>query len=457
MVHVKENKKTNKKIGKILFILLIVLLDIIIYINSSYAAEINSANIYGVGDCPSLISYKGIPVRVIYVEYMLNGVSNPAYCLDKTMPGVETGAYDVSINQQINDVGLWKVITNGYPYKTLNELGVKTKEEGFTATKQAIYCYIHGNNIKDYAALASAGEAGVRTVNALNKIVNDAKNSSQTKVSSALNINKNMSEWKQDDIDKTYMSKVFSVTADAPIGKYQINLTRENYVDIGGMKVTDLKNVEKNIFEPEEKFKVLIPISNMTSIGNFELNAKTEVNTKPVFYGVAPQGLQDHAITTAMYEDGSGKITENYPKNETKIIILKQNEETKEKLENVEFELLDENKNRVYSNLKTNNEGKIIIENIIPGKYFLKETKAIDGYTKYNELIEFDIEFNNQYTITVNNIQKENPVVDIKKEEVELEVVSKEVKQEIPKKEVVKETKKQIKVESIKKLPKTGM
>ncbi len=451
MVNIKEkkqNNKINKKTSKILLILLIILLDIIIYINSSYAAEINSANIYGVGDCPSLISYKGIPVRVIYVEYMLDGVSNPAYCLDKTMPGVETGAYNVSINEQINDVGLWKVITNGYPYKTLNELGVATKEEAFTATKQAIYCYIHGNNPNDYSALSAAGEAGIRTVNALHKILNDANNSNQTKVSSALNINKNISEWKQDNVDKEYMSKVFSVTADAPIGKYEINLTRENYTDIGGMKVTDLNNIEKNVFEPNEQFKVLIPISNMTNIGNFELSAKSEVNTKPVFYGVAPQGLQDHAITTAMYEDGSGKITDNYPKNETKIIIIKQDEETKERLENVEFELLDENKNVVYSNLRTNNEGKIIVDNVIPGKYFLRETKSIDGYLEYQELIEFNIEFNNQYTITVNNSKEDIPVVNIEKEDVELEVVSKQVKQEIIE---------EVKTEEIRKLPKTGM
>ncbi len=72
----------------------------------------------------------------------------------------------MSINSAIKDVGLWRRIINGYPYKTIKELGVENKEEAFTATKQAIYCYIHGNNPEDYGAIGSAGQ---RTLNAMKK------------------------------------------------------------------------------------------------------------------------------------------------------------------------------------------------------------------------------------------------------------------------------------------------
>ena len=453
-------KFSNKNKERILLVVILIILDLVIFISSSFGANLENANIYGTHDCPSLIGYKNISVRVIYVEYKNEGVSYPAYCLDKTMPGVETGAYDVSINKQINDVGLWRVITNGYPYKTLSELGVQTKEEAFTATKQAIYCYIHGNDINSYYALSSAGEAGVRTINALHKILNDAKSSTKTKISSTIYINKSLSEWKQDSIEKEYMSKTFVATADAPIGKYEINLTRKNHQDIGGIKITDINNNEKTIFNPNEEFKVLVPIKNMTSIGSFELNVNAQVDTKPIFYGQAPNGLQDHALTTGMYEDGTGMVNDKYPENETKIIIIKQDEKTKERLENVEFELLDENNNVIYSNLKTDADGKIMVDNIVPGKYYLRETISIDGYSKYDELIEFNIEFNNQYTITVNNSKEKTPVVEIEKEDIELEVKSKEVikeeAEEVEKEEIKQNKEEKIK-KPVKKLPKTGM
>lgn len=56
----------------------------------------------------------------------------------------------------ITDVKLWRLVVNGYPYKTIGELGCANKEEAFTATKHAIYSYIHGNNPNDYTAIGEA-------------------------------------------------------------------------------------------------------------------------------------------------------------------------------------------------------------------------------------------------------------------------------------------------------------
>ena len=51
-------------------------------------------------------------------------------------------SYSVSIQDAISDVKLWRIIINGYPYKTIEELGCNSKEEAFTATKQAIAIYM---------------------------------------------------------------------------------------------------------------------------------------------------------------------------------------------------------------------------------------------------------------------------------------------------------------------------
>ena len=333
--------------------------------------------------------------------------------MDKTKPGAETTPYTVSIQNAIQDVGLWRRIVNGYPYKTIQELGVVNKEEAFTATKQAIYCYIHGNNPDDYGAI---GEAGERTLNAMKKIISDAQNSSEIKISSTLTINKNDDEWKQDENEKNYLSKTYTISAGSTIEKYKITLTKENSQDLGGLKLTDTSNQERTEFSPNEKFKILIPIKNMTEAGSFNIQVEAKVKTKPVLYGTAPNSeYQDYALTAATYEDGIGRAQDEYAKNETKIIIIKKDQEEEIVLEGVEFELLNEKKETVYTGLKTNSEGKIVLENLIPGVYYLRETKAIDGYQANDEDIKLKIELNEEIMITVNNIKEEKPKVETTK------------------------------------------
>ena len=427
-----EKFKRKYKIKRIFIVAVSILMSCLGLINISYAKNINSAHIYLVGDCGSLLTYKGKPVKVSYVEYTEGGVSYPAYCLDKTKPGAESGEYTVSITNAVNDVGLWKRIINGYPYKTIDELGVANKEEAFTATKQAVYCYIHGNNPDDYGAI---GEAGQRTLNAMKKIISDAENSHETKISSTITINKDDTEWTQDELDKNYVSKTYSVTAGAEISNYKITITKENGADLGGIKLTDENNQEKEEFMPDEKFKILIPIKNLTEDGKINLSVEAEVKTKPVLYGTAPNSnLQDYALTAAVFEDGTGEAGDSYFKNETKITIVKKDQESGEVLQGVEFELLDENKNTVYTDLKTNEEGKIEISNLVPGTYYLKETKTIDGYELYEQLIRVDIKLNQEVTVTVNNTKEDEPEI-----------------------ETSDKTTKEVKSLEVKKLPVTGM
>ena len=405
-------------ITKAMAVVSMLILSALGFINSVYATNINTANIYAVRDCGNLLTYKGTQVKVTYVEYINEGKHYPAYCMDKTKVGVETNSYNVSIEGAVNDVGLWRRIINGYPYKSIQELGVANAQEAFTATKQAIYCYIHGNNLSDYGAI---GEAGQRTLNAMHTIINNAQNSKESKISSTIKINKNSDSWKQDENEKNYVSKVYSVSAGANIQNYKIILSRKNNQDIGGIKLTDINNKTKTEFSPNEKFKILVPIKEMKEKGNFELKVEAKISTKPVLYGIAPNSsYQDYALTGVTYEDGTGNIQDEYFKNETKIIILKQDEDTNEKLEGVEFELLDENKNVVYNGLKTDKDGKINIENIVPGRYYIKETNTKDGYLKFEDLIKIDINLNEQMTVTVNNKKEEKPKIETSKNTTEV-------------------------------------
>ena len=405
-----------KKLKKLFIItgvvFIILVLQFCVFYNSVIATQLDSANIYMVGDCGSLLKYKGVEVKVSYVQYTDGGVNYPAYCLDKTKPGAENGAYTVSVNSMIQDVGLWRRIINGYPYKSIEELGVANKEEAFTATKQAIYCYIHGNNPADYTPI---GEAGERTLRAMHQIIAQAQSSSETKISNYIEIKDEEVNWKVDDIEKSYISKVFSILSDAQIQDYSIHF-QENTID--GIKITNLQNTVKNEFQPDEKFKILIPIESLKEKGEFRILANAKVKTKPVLYGTAPDsGLQDYALTAATYEDGVGEISLQYPKNETEIIVIKQDEESNERLKNVEFALLNENKEMIRQSLLTNEEGKIQISNLLPGKYYLKEVYTSLGYIPTEELIELEVEWNDSLTVTVYNQKEKKPEIKTEKNE----------------------------------------
>lgn len=413
---VKERRIYLKKLKKLFIItgvvFIILVLQFCVFYNSVVATQLDSANIYMVGDCGSLLRYKGVEVKVSYVQYTYEGVNYPAYCLDKTKPGAENGAYTVSVNSMIQDVGLWRRIINGYPYKSIEELGVANKEEAFTATKQAIYCYIHGNNPADYTPI---GEAGERTLRAMHQIIAQAQSSSETKISNYIEIKDEDANWKVDEIEKSYISKVFSILSDAQIQDYSIHF-QENTID--GIKITNLQNTVKNEFQPDEKFKILIPIESLREKGEFRILANAKVKTKPVLYGTAPDsGLQDYALTAATYEDGVGEISLQYPKNETEIIVIKQDEESNERLKNVEFALLNENKEVIKQGLLTDEEGKIQISNLLPGKYYLKEVHTSLGYIPTEELIELEVEWNDSLTVTVYNQKEKKPEIKTEKNE----------------------------------------
>lgn len=432
-------KKITKNISIILTIL-IMLLGSIIFPKPSIAAG-ETAELYGTHSFSNLLTRNGMNINCIYIVYEKDGVEYPTYCMDLELDGAtEDYSYKVNIDNLITDMEIWRTVVNGYPYKTLEELGCETKEEAYLATKQAVYCALYDRDPNTYKAAPNA--AGERTLKALKQIVNAARTSTETKPSATLNIVSDNTKWEIDNNDLNYVSKEFTVTASAGIRNYEVKLTG---TVIEGTKIVDSNNIEKTQFADGEKFKILIPIKNIKQDGNFTINVGGDVATKPIIFGKSTISyLQDAALTGSIYEDGSGVKTEYYFKNETKIEILKQNQKTKAPLENVKFQILDENKQVIYSDLVTDKDGKIIVENLLPGKYYIQEMETLEGYEVYEKLIEIDAKLNEEVKVTVNNLHKNDiPTVEKTNTELEVEQVKSETKVE-QNKEIIK-------------LPKTGM
>lgn len=395
----------------VLTVSILIILNSLVLLNSVYAVNLGDVNVYSAGDCGELLKYKGVTVKTTYAEYDSGSGLYPAYCLDKTQLGVgEIGDYNVDASSIITDVRLWRIIVNGYPYKSLGELGVENAKEAFTATKQAVYCYVHGNDIDDYEAI---GEEGERTLSALKQILEDANSSSETQKNNLITINRISEDWKQEG---NYIAKNYNIEHPANMNNYYVELKEIDKELPEGIKIVNTSNEEEKNFLADEEFKIMIPIQNLKDNGNFKILVKGRLDTKPVLYGKSyNSNYQDYALTGITYEEGVEEITENYYKNNTQITIDKKDKETGEKLEGIEFEILNENKNIIYTNLKTDKEGKIVVKALIPGKYYLRETKAKEGYLKSDDLIEINVDYNQDFTITVNNTKVKQPNVEYNK------------------------------------------
>lgn len=426
----------RKKLISIISI--IVILIGLVPISSKAVVPIDTAYIYANKKTNGLLMWKGLRIHTHLAVYKKDGKEYPAYCMDRELPGVEIGrTQTVDVKQLVNNVMVWRAIINGYPYKSISELGCNTEEEAYLATKQAVYCMLTNRDVNEYSAI---GEAGERTLNALKTIVNNARNSNQTKVSSELTVNEQEKLWKIDNLDGKYISKTFSVTANTSMSKYTVNVKN---LKIEGYKLVDQNNKEKTEFTNSEKFKILIPIQEVKQDGNFSIEVSAQVATKPVFYGESrDSGLQSYALTGYTYEEGTGSKKVYYTKNETKIIITKTDDKTGKKLEGVEFELLDKDQNKIYTEITTNKDGMAIIDNLLPGIYYIKETRTLEGYQLYSKLIKVELELNEETTVNVINSEEEP---EIYKEEKKTELAVKEEQSGIK----VKET--------VQKLPKTGM
>lgn len=405
-----------KKIISITLSLLMIIGVITLPTKAQASVSINEAYLYSKGTYKDYLRWNGMGLVFDYVVYEKDGQEYPAYCLNKDLKGASTElSYSVKVDELLTNVEVWRTIINGYPYKTYQELGCATKEEAFLATKQAVYCAIYDRDPNTYIA---TDEVGVRTRNALIQIVTNAKNSTEVKVTADLTVQDVTTKWEQDEIDGKYVSKKFTVKANSTINSYSVEI---DGVEIEGVKIVDKDNNEKTDFKYGENFKIIIPITNMTSEGNFNIKVNGEVATKPILYAYsADPALQDYALTGSIYEDGSGIKTVNYTKNETKIIVSKQ-DENGQLLEGVKFRLLDENNEALYTELTTNEEGKIAIKNLAPGLYYLEEMSTVNGYAIYEEQIEAKVGYNEELTIKITNSKEtiiiEDPEITQKEQE----------------------------------------
>ena len=171
-------------------------------------------------------------------------------------------------------------------------------------------------------------------------------------------------------------------------------------ISLIGSFVADTNNNSKNNFLSSNKFKILIPMDNITEDeGSFNVNVNANIKTQKVLFGDAPSNLQDHAVTVMASEDISGAVEVNYKKVYGKIKIIKisqnDNKYTNQKsgstLEGAEFIIIDKN-NKKIDKITTNEKGEAESKLLEKGEYNIKEINSPDYYLGNSQVYKAKIE-----------------------------------------------------------------
>ncbi len=401
--------KLTKKCVALLLILLAILPTFSNY--ALAATEISSALVKNGGECGYHLQFFDTKqnawsyIITHYAYYEHDGKQYPAYCLDKDSPGVGTteagNQYTVNVNDVINDVRIWRIAINSYPYQTPESLGVENYLDAFVATKQAIYCIIYNREPSTYFKGGDARGEAIK--NAIVRLVDIGRNGSQTPVNTDITTNK-IGTFKEDG---EYYSQEYSINSPVETSQYIIKNT--NGLP-NGSKITNMSNNEQSTFNGNEHFKVRVPKSQLTTDLNITILLQAKCKNYPVFYGKSTvPGTQDYLLTFDPFGDITGIANLNIKTNTGKIKIIKNDVDTNKPIEGVTFQLSKKD-GTVIANSTTNSNGEASFANLYQGNYILKEISTNVNYILNEKTFDINVEYNKTTSQTITNEHKKGNI-----------------------------------------------
>lgn len=389
----------------------------------------------------------------IYVTYSItyyadsNGVRRIAYCIDPDLKGIgwikgEYAGYDVKLKELLSNEKLWRVYTNGYPYKTPEQMGVETDEDAYLATKMASYAILRGNSVDEIRQLYRAGTTkienenlediqrrGTKVIDSICKLIDIGYNGSETmKYNNILQISK-QTEFSKDSTNKNYYSAMFKVTSKVECSKFNIN---EITGFPEGTYIADKTGNSKNEFEGNENFKLMVPKDKITESINGNIKIAGRCKNYPIYYAECNVGnYQNYMLCCDMYSnDVQANSNININANKCGILLEKSDKDTKNPIKGVKFSIKYEDGTEagVY---ETDENGKISISNLKPGNIIITEIETNKNYVLSQDKINVKLEYDEIKNIKVENEKKKGSIKIIKVDSKNSEIKLKGVKFEI--------------------------
>ncbi len=351
------------------------------------------------------IKYNSVSQKFFDYYYLdNNGNSYPAYCINLGMDGAEKGEYDVDVLKKIDDEKLSNIILNGYPYRSVEELGLNTKEEARFSTQFAVWTYI--SNL-DFSLIEPLNNDCIRVVEAIKNIYYNGMNSSI--LSNKVNIVSIDNEFKIDDKNPEYYSKKIKLD-------YNNNVKNINYTSTDNLvKISDLNNnVIENITNQKE-VKVLILREKILEDRNINIKFSCDVKENLVMFGLSTDSnKQNTALALKPIRNDIVNLNLNIKYIPTTLKITKVDMENKElKIPGVKFRILDKNTGKKLGEYTTDKDGKITIDTQKEFNYFIDKNVIIQEVETNDEY--FLDTTNNSYNLKLKSGQENSIVIENEK------------------------------------------
>lgn len=347
------------------------------------------------------------PIEEQYISYTKNGKEYPIYKLCIEEENINNQRVELKESNE-NSSLLWKILQYGYPYSSLESIGVNTEDEAYAVTQEAIY---HLLGLRELGKYRSDNPDNVTAIyNIKNKIKN---NNSQYELKNA--------EIKEDhdfcieNIHGTrYCTQKFCVDSNNVVQGYNVSI-RDFPEDT---KIFDLQDNETSNFN-DNFFKIAIPKENIGNILAGKITAENVIlNSFPLKYIDLNNKLY---CATMDKEEKVGNAEYEFIK-ETNVsgLIAKAIHENKTPKPNAKLELRQGE--QVLSEGVTNEEGIYSFMGLYPGVYSIYERDAngeilgkIPAVTirlLYNEKVRVDVfnKVSNISDIVIENEKKKGVI-----------------------------------------------
>lgn len=285
------------------------------------------------------------------------------------------------MSQIANNQMVWRVLLNGFPYKTPAEMGVPDERSAFAVTKQAVYAVLDGRDTSRYSGV---DEIGNQMADAVRRLVDIGRNGTQTYQDPVINVS-SISPAGVDSIDSNYISQTFNVSSE--VNMKDINVILDTFSAPTGTKVTDVNNNERTNFDKGENFKVLVPRENIKDEITVQFTLSGQCETYPILFGKAPNdNVQDYVLTTDPFVVSTAKSQMNYkPSVDIEIDKISSGESEitgkgeGEPLEGAKFNVKSED-GSFNKDYYTDANGKITLSNMDIQKYIITELESAKYY-----------------------------------------------------------------------------
>ena len=401
---------------------------------------LGEVQIYNGGVEMSYLSINGRIRSQIYTYYNYDNGSGstreiPAYCVNPNTLGVpQTVGVGESIeylaDEKASDPKVVGIVANGYPTRSLAELGLENKYQGYYATKMALWCYLLSNwdinNLKVNPNLTGVELQRAQKILAAAKDIYARGTAWNEMLSPEVTCTPDRDTAYEVTIDgKQYKQQVFTFWSKTWVCDYSVNVAFSVPDDVpDGTRIVDMNNQDITTITTEGtgdgyagKFKILYTLESVQGkTGSVQLSFNTNVYKYAVFFAICQEKdeygeLQNYVVdtdpTTTMqlsaYSNYSDGTTIEY---ETGLRIIKYETGTEIPISGALFEVIGPDGDSVGT-FVTNGDGRIeiplkksgnytVVEREAPQHYMISEEPAQNVTVVYDEVAEVTF-FNDPY------------------------------------------------------------